>query len=95
MNLPYDLIRYNGEIGPQYLDESEGKMKPLTKDVLQEIIAKEIRGNVEVKIAGNFAGLTLSDAPTQAENGNTFYAVSENDGDGQGYIFFNGQWREI
>ena len=43
-NISTNLLRFNGEIGPQYLDPDDktggpdGTMKPITKDVLREMI---------------------------------------------------------
>ncbi|SES02523.1 hypothetical protein [Salipaludibacillus aurantiacus] len=34
-NISVDLLRFNGQIGPQYYDKEERKMKPLTLDVIQ------------------------------------------------------------
>lgn len=43
-NISTNLLRFNGEIGPQYLDPDDktggpdGTMKPITKDILREMI---------------------------------------------------------
>lgn len=56
-NIEANLLRFNGEIGPQYLDPNDttggpdGTMKPITREILQEMI---ILNFPEVKMVGNF-----------------------------------------
>lgn len=37
-NINVDLLTYNGQIGPQYYDQQANEMRPITREVLREMI---------------------------------------------------------
>ncbi|MGJ9383246.1 hypothetical protein [Salipaludibacillus sp. CF4.18] len=47
-NIAADLILANGKPAPQYFNPDTGEFEVVTKSMMEEIIAKEVQGNVNV-----------------------------------------------
>ncbi|MGJ9385525.1 hypothetical protein [Salipaludibacillus sp. CF4.18] len=47
-NIAADLILANGKLAPQYFNPDTGEFEVVTKSMMEEIIAKEVQGNVNV-----------------------------------------------
>lgn len=67
---------------------------PFFQTVLKDGISKALRIKGEVEVTNEKrekVGLTLSDAPSTAEDGDQFVAIDE----GKIYIYYSGSWREF
>lgn len=77
-NIQSSLVRFNGEIGPQYLDVEDktdgpdGTLKPLTKDMLREMIVANFPELQNVKDSGALAELESVKAELQSLKEHTF-----------------------
>ena len=106
-NINVDLLTYNGQIGPQYYDQQSNQMRPITREVLREMIVtnfpslmnvedEQVKEKIDELInklpnQEQYFGVSSETKPTAEVVGSTFFEVDTTDA----YMWDGNQWRLI